>query len=255
MSNQSNDNISDTDTSEEFRHFERFAQELQCLVWRALIENSMCPPRAILSEFGPGLPRPPRELPFMESSTVAREEALLRIPDLTCYPRVRRHLGNYFGSTPSTTTHDWLSMEHDIFVLIHTYRIGVEFSTNPLVQQHVQRIAIPAKHLDLPRDVQERRFMWQHQWMQAHRSLRTVIFLRDDPAQEPLSHNLLINFGYRYHRTNDMRIIIDAEPVSQEYLDSLGFDVQWRENHILAMQFFQRGWQFPEIRWGCLVRL
>ncbi|TGO43134.1 hypothetical protein BHYA_0003g00880 [Botrytis hyacinthi] len=117
----------------------------------------------------------------------------------------------------------------------------------------IKTIAIPAFVLD-PRVI-IRQMRWKLRYMMIYRGVKTVVLLRDDPAQEPISHKNFMQNRHLYPRTNDIRIKIEDNPLSQVELDLLGFDFNFFENLVTSMRRnMTLDWQLPEIKWGCLVR-
>ncbi|TGO11736.1 hypothetical protein BTUL_0103g00330 [Botrytis tulipae] len=238
--------------------FANLPAEIRLQIWGLEARNALNPPRAIIA----GHHGPRRTIAVVNTSHEAREEAMAQTG-------LRSVLRNYLLEDPAhldqiglsleerggyvrRSPREWYSLETDVFVLGADERILQSLCFNVPFRDAIKTIAIPAFVLD-PR-VAIRQFRWQSRYMMMYRGLKTVVLLRDDPAQELISHENLILNRHLYPRTNDIRIKIQDNPLSQVELDLFGFDVNFFNGLVISMRNMAPDWQLPEIKWGCLVR-
>lgn len=222
-------------SSAELSRFLELPKEIRLQAWRHAAEKALHPSRAIINGAG----RDPAVLNFNDES---REETLLRT-NLKTFGK------NRIASLRSTAHH--YSMETDIFV-ITGLRMPYNFALDLRLRAAIQTLAIPASVLMCSdRDIQISRLMT---WMSDYKGVKTIVILRDDPTQESVSHHRLIISPSDYSRTDDLRITVDAHPVSQENVNGMRFEARHITELVDFMQSVKLGWKFPVIKYGCLVR-
>ncbi|KAF7936864.1 hypothetical protein EAE99_002213 [Botrytis elliptica] len=254
-------------SSTDFSRFVNLPAEVRLQVWGWAARNALNPPRAII-EWRDG---PRRTIAVLNTSLEAREEAVSQT-DLRSVPRYNLpqdpvHLNRLGLSLEDREEYvrrsprDWYSLETDVFVigaddvLGENNRILRSQCYDITFRNAIKTIALPAFVLDCDGRVIIRQLRWESRYMNFYQGLKTVVLLRDDPAQEPISHRNLIQNRHLYPRTNDIRVKIEDNPLSQVELDLLGFDVNFFNNLIISMRRnMTPDWQLPEIKWGCLVR-
>ncbi|KAF7877065.1 uncharacterized protein EAF02_008285 [Botrytis sinoallii] len=248
-------------SSTDFSRFVNLPAEVRLQVWGWAARNALNPPRAII-EWRNG---PRRTIAVLNTSLEAREEAMAQT-DLRSVLRYSlpedpvhlNRLGLSLEDREEYVRHsprDWYSLETDVFVLGANDRILRSLCYDITFRNAIKTIAIPAFVLDCDGRVIIRQLRWESRYMNIYQGLKTVVLLRDDPAQEPISHRNLIQNRLFYPRTNDIRIKIEDSPLSQVELDLLGFDVNFFNNLVISMRSnMTPDWQLPEIKWGCLVR-
>ncbi|CCD47264.1 hypothetical protein ACHAPC_001783 [Botrytis cinerea] len=247
-------------SSTDFSSLTKLPAEIRLQVWRLAAENALNPPRAII-ELRNGLPR---TIPVLSINAEARDEALSHT-DLRSIPRFslpedRVHL-NRLGLSQEDreefirdSPRDWYSIEKDVFVMGPSDLISHSFCYNPSFRNAIKTIAIPSFVLHCDGSLTMRQLRWQTRYMMGYLGLKTVILLRDDPEQEPISHQNLIQNTCFYRRTNDIRIKI-GDSLSPLELHLIGFYTGFFHDLVSTMRRVVRpDWQSPEIKWGCLVR-
>ncbi|TEY87500.1 hypothetical protein BOTCAL_0001g00260 [Botryotinia calthae] len=246
-------------SSTDFSGFTELPAEIRLQVWRLAAENALNPPRAII-ELCNG---PPRTIPVLSINAEARDEALSHT-DLRSIPRFslpedRVHLNRLCLSQEDReefvrdSPRDWYSIEKDVFVIGSNDIISHSFYYNPSFRNAIKTIAIPSFVLYCEGRLTMRQLQWQTRYMMGYRGLKTVVLLKDDPAQEPISHQNLIQNTCFYRCTNDIRTRI-GRPVDRWELSRIGFEDVFFNNLVSTMRITVPDWQLPEIRWGCLVR-
>ncbi|KAF7945279.1 hypothetical protein EAE96_010057 [Botrytis aclada] len=231
--------------STDLSHFADLPPETRLQIWRTMIDADLSPPRAII---GDALWEPPT-LGALEANHESCAEALRHRPDLETFKYVPANA--HWSTTAGRREKVWLSTEADVFVIdpiIGKWEI-------PTLKYAIRTIAIPqskfgnsghslhcAQHLALLND--DRNF----------KRLKTLVVLRDDPAQEVTPHLDILNPAIR-PAADDIRVSIDPTPLSQAEMDAFEYDIQWYNSFISIIRQ-KRGpdWQLPEIKWGCLVR-
>ncbi|THV44316.1 hypothetical protein BGAL_0674g00040 [Botrytis galanthina] len=233
--------------------------EIRLQIWGLAARNALNPPRAIIA----GHHGPRRTIAVVNTSHEARAEAMaqtdLRSILRDCLLEDPEHLDQIGVSLARRegfvrrSSREWYSLETDVFVVGADERILQSLAFNDTFRDAIKTIAIPAFVMD-PRE-SIRKLNWKSRYMMMYRGLKTVVLLRDDPAQEPISHKSLMQNRHLYPRTKDIRIKIQDNPLSQVELDLLGFDVNFFNGLVISMRRdMAPDWQLPEIKWGCLVR-
>ncbi|TGO69636.1 hypothetical protein BOTNAR_0008g00010 [Botryotinia narcissicola] len=210
-------------SSTNFSSFANLPPEIRLRIWRNMIDSDLSPPRAIIGD----VLWEPRAIETLGANHEPCAEALRHHPDLETF---KYTLANAPWTTGAGRRKKvWFSTEADVFVIdpIRKFTLG---------NLHC------AQHLSQLNDARN------------FKRLKTLVILRDDPAQEVTPHLDTLNPAIRPAH-DDIRVSIDPTPLSQAEMDAFGYTFQWHNSFISIIRQ-QKGpnWELPEIKWGCLVR-
>ncbi|TGO30088.1 hypothetical protein BPAE_0008g00800 [Botrytis paeoniae] len=223
--------------------------EIRLQIWRTIVDRDLSPPRAIIGD----TLWEPRTIGALQVNHESRTEALLHRLDLEIF---EGHSFNARGSLDLLRPNRfWFSMEADVFVTepIHDFILGIWDISD--LNWAVQTIAIPQSKsglgdIDLCYDQHLSDLIVASKFT----SVKTLVILRDDPAQEVIPYLDIINPAIR-SASDDIRVSIDPIPLSQEEKEAFGFGVQWYNTFVpLIRQKMGPNRQVPAMKWGCLVR-
>ncbi|ESZ93404.1 hypothetical protein SBOR_6224 [Sclerotinia borealis F-4128] len=210
-------------SSPTFHRFADLPEEIRLRIWQVVAECILESRRAIVSD---ATWQFPRNLGVLEVNREARREVLFRT-GLTSFRRPLNP-GRFFMRIPLRPAHDWSSMERDVFVIDEDEDIHIAqgFSRNWNIINAIQTVAIGERNFfSQAYTPSSRKMVWEI-LMEQYKGLKTLVFLRDDPVQEPTSYRQLIHRPQVYSHV-DFRITIDPNPVPQLYLDQFGLTVQF----------------------------
>ncbi|KAF5870928.1 uncharacterized protein Bfra_009482 [Botrytis fragariae] len=236
-------------SSTDLSGFADLPPEIRLRIWRTMIDGDLSPPRAIIGD----TLWEPRTIGALAVNHESCAEALRHRPDLETFKYTLANAPWHTGAGRREKV--WLSTEADVFVIDPIRKFTLGKWEIPTLKYAIRTIAIPqskfgtsnhslhcAQHLSQLNDARN------------FKRLKTLVILRDDPAQEVIPHLVILDPAIR-SASDDIRVSIDPTPLSQVEMDAFGYDIQWYNSFIFIIRQ-QKGsnWELPEIKWGCLVR-
>ncbi|KAF7877066.1 uncharacterized protein EAF02_008286 [Botrytis sinoallii] len=215
----------------------RFADlplEIRLRIWRSIIEGDLSPPRR-------------------SSATCCGS---LEPSELSEFGNVQVYPGECPWHTGAGRRKKvWFSTEADVFVIDPIRKFTLGRWEIPTLKYAIRTIAIPQSKFGISNhSLHCALHLSQLNDARNFKRLKTLVILRDDPAQEVTPHLVILDPAIR-STSDNIRVSIDPTPLSQVEMDAFGYTVPWYNSFIsIIRQKKGPNWELPEIKWGCLVR-
>ncbi|TGO43133.1 hypothetical protein BHYA_0003g00870 [Botrytis hyacinthi] len=236
-------------SSTDLSRFADLPLEIRLRIWRNMIDGNLNPPRAIIGD----LLWEPRTIGALGANHESCAEALRHRPDLETF---KYTLANAPWTTGAGRREKvWFSTEADVFVIDPIRKFTLGKWEIPTLKYAIRTIAIPQSKFGISNhSLHCAQHLFQLNDAGNFKRLKTLVIVRDDPAQEVTPHLDILNPAIRAAH-DDIRVLIDPTPLSQVEMDAFGYTVGWYNSFISIIRQ-QKGpnWELPEIKWGCLVR-
>ncbi|TGO64431.1 hypothetical protein BCON_0007g00810 [Botryotinia convoluta] len=235
--------------STDLSRFANLPTEIRLQIWRAMVDRDLSPPRAIIGD----MQWKTEAIGALGVNKESCAEALRHRPDLETFKYTLANVPWPTGAGRREKV--WLSTEADVFVIDPIRKFTLGKWEIPTLKYAIRTIAIPQSKFGISNhSLHCAQHLSQLNDARNFKRLKTLVILRDDPAQEVTPHLVILDPAIR-SASDDIRVSVDPTPLSQVEMDAFGYDVQWY-NSFASIIRQQKGpnWELPEIKWGCLVR-